>query len=65
MKKALSIAVLLVAASAAFSSCKKMYSCECTDPTGGVTYHNINATNRVEAASNCSDISRVKKCELK
>ena len=65
MKKALTIAAILIATSAVFSSCKKMYNCECIDNTGHASTHTVNATNRVEAATNCSNISKVKDCQLK
>lgn len=65
MKKLLTIAALLIGTSAVFTSCKKMYNCECVSPTGEVSHHTVNATNRVEAATNCSNISHVKQCELK
>jgi hypothetical protein len=65
MKKAFLIVIVMVAVTSVFSSCKKQYNCECTDPTGGVTYHTVNATNKVEAATNCNKISQVKECVLK
>jgi hypothetical protein len=65
MKRVFTTAVILFTVSAIFSSCKKTYNCECTDPTGGVTYHTVEATNKVEATTNCSKISKVKECLLK
>lgn len=65
MKKATIYICAFIMLSGALTSCKKVYECECTTPTGTPIKETIEANNRNEAQKNCSDLSRISSCEIK
>ncbi len=56
--------ILLGAFTILSSSCKRYYDCQCTNNTGIVTKHVVNASNRVQASKDCRALQLDGNCEL-
>jgi hypothetical protein len=57
MKKILLASALMITISMAFTSCKKDWSCSCTDQNGNSTSTAINNETLLNARAKCKDMS--------
>ena len=57
MKKLLYSTVLILSITMGFSSCKKDWSCLCTDQTGNTTSFAINNETLLNARAKCKDMN--------
>ncbi len=57
MKKSFAVSALLIILLSGFSSCKKDWSCSCTDQSGNSTSTAINNETLLNARSKCKDMS--------
>jgi len=57
MKKLLYSTVLLLTLTAGASSCKKDWSCQCTDQSGNTTSTAINNQTLLNARAHCKDMN--------
>ena len=56
MKKGIFAATLIILITTGFSSCKKDWSCSCTDQNGNSTSTAINNQTLINARSKCKDM---------
>ena len=64
MKKILTLIAVVFAAAIVLPSCKKDWTCVCTDSNGDQTTYNINDSRRPEAELACEAFSFAQECEL-
>lgn len=64
-KNSLMAVAAIVIASSIFSSCKKLYNCECTDHNGNVTTSQVEAKSKMQANIKCDEQGELSNCELK
>ena len=57
MKKGIFAATLIVMITTGFTSCKKDWSCSCTDQSGNTTSTAINNQTQLDARSKCKYMS--------
>ena len=57
MKKGIFVATMIVMITTGFTSCKKDWSCSCTDQSGNSTSTAINNETLINARAKCKDMS--------